>query len=57
MAMAIFLDEIVASDGDDLLSYGGYLSSFVVNVGLSIILSKVMGMGGLSLHVTAARSV
>ncbi len=48
MAAAIFLDEICSSDGDDMLSYAGYLSSFAVNVGMSLVLSKVMGMGGLS---------
>ncbi len=49
MAMATFLDEIASSDGDDMLSYAGYLASFFVNVGMSFVLSKVMGMGGLSL--------
>ena len=49
MAMTTFLDEIVSSDGDDILSYAGYLVSFVVNVGLSIVFSKTIGIGGLSL--------
>ncbi len=49
MALTVFLDEMVSSEGDDMLSYAGYLTSFVVNVGASIILSKVMGMGGLAL--------
>ncbi|MBQ9504140.1 MAG: hypothetical protein IJU93_03940, partial [Lachnospiraceae bacterium] len=49
MALATFMDEMVSSDGDDTLSYAGYLTSFVVNVGLSIALSKVIGMRGLSL--------
>jgi len=48
MAMATFLDEIASSDGDDLLSYTGYIASFVINVVMSVLLSKVMGMGGLS---------
>ena len=49
MALAVFLDEMVASEGDDMLSYAGYLTSFVVNVAASIILSNLMGMGGLAL--------
>ncbi|MCR5025277.1 MAG: hypothetical protein K6A90_13230 [Lachnospiraceae bacterium] len=49
MAMTVFLDEIVSSEGDDMLSYAGYLTSFAVNVGGSIILSNIMGMGGLAL--------
>ncbi len=49
MALATFFDEIVSSEGDDMLSYAGYLTSFGVNVGASIILSKTMGMGGLAL--------
>ena len=49
MAMATFLDEIGSSDGDDVLSLVGYLVSLGVNVSMSIFLSKVMGMGGLSL--------
>ncbi|MCR5777013.1 MAG: ECF transporter S component [Lachnospiraceae bacterium] len=49
MALSTFLDEIVSSEGDDMLSYIGYLTSFGVNVGASIILSKTMGMGGLAL--------
>jgi len=49
MAMATFLDEMVSSDGDDALSYSGYLSSFFVNVGLSVLLSKTIGMRGLAL--------
>ncbi len=49
MALTVFLDEIVSSDGDDMLSYSGYLSSFIVNVGVSIILSKIIGMSGLAL--------
>lgn len=49
MAMTTFLDEMVSSDGDDMLSYAGYLVSFGVNVGLSIVLSKTIGIGGLSL--------
>ena len=48
MAMAIFLDEVASSDGDDLLSYAGYLTSFGVNVGLSIVMSHTMGIGGLA---------
>ena len=48
MTLATFLDEIAASDGDDLLSYNGYNCSFIINVVMSILLSKVMGMGGLS---------
>ena len=48
LALATFLDEITASDGDDMLSYTGYILSFFINVGLSIALSKVMGMAGLS---------
>ena len=49
MALATFCDEIISSDGDDILSYTGYLLSFVVNVGLSIILSAKIGMSGLAL--------
>ncbi|MBR6401425.1 MAG: ECF transporter S component [Firmicutes bacterium] len=49
MAIALFLDEIASSDGDDMLSYAGYITSFVVNIGASVILSKRMGMGGLAL--------
>lgn len=49
MALTTFLDEIVSSDGDDLLSYAGYLTSFFVNVGASVILSKHLGMAGLAL--------
>lgn len=48
-ALTTFLDEIIASDGDDVLSNAGYLTSFAVNVGASIILSKYMGMAGLAL--------
>ncbi|MBE5847239.1 MAG: hypothetical protein E7300_06120 [Lachnospiraceae bacterium] len=43
------LDEMVSSEGDDMLSYAGYLASFFVNVGGSIVLSNIMGMGGLAL--------
>ncbi len=49
MALATFLDEMVSSEGDDMLSYAGYLASFFVNVGGSIFLSNLMGMGGLAL--------
>lgn len=49
MALAVFLDEMVSSEGDDMLSYAGYLTSFAVNFGASIILSNIMGMGGLAL--------
>lgn len=49
LALATFGDEIAASDGDDMLSYAGYLTSFGINVGLSIFLSSRMGMGGLAL--------
>lgn len=49
MAPALFLDNIISSEGDDLLSYSGYLGSFVVNVVMSIILSQKMGMSGLAL--------
>ena len=49
MALATFLDEVVSSDGDDGLSYAGYLLSFGVNVGASIVLAKSRGMGGLAL--------
>lgn len=49
MALATFLDEMVSSDGDDMLSYAGYLVSFGVNVGVSVVLSKTMGMGGLAI--------
>ena len=48
MSLATFNDEIVSSDGDDIFSYAGYLVSFIINVGLSIVLSKTMGMGGLA---------
>ena len=49
MAMATFLDEMVSSDGDVMLSYSGYLTSFVINVGASIILSRTIGMSGLAI--------
>ena len=49
LAMATFLDEVVSSDGDDTLSYAGYLTSFGINVGLSILLSHTLGMRGLSI--------
>ncbi len=49
MALSVFLDEMVSSEGDDMLSYAGYLTSFAVNVGASIVLSNIMGMGGLAL--------
>ena len=49
MAMTTFLDEIVSSDGDDILSYAGYLVSFIINIGLSIILARTIGIGGISL--------
>ena len=49
MGLAAFLDNIVSSDGDDLLGYAGYVGSFVVNVVMSILLSRTMGMGGLAL--------
>ena len=49
MALTTFMDEIISSDGDDMLSYAGYLASFGVNVGLSILLSNKIGMSGLSL--------
>mgnify|MGYP002626044054 CR=1 FL=1 len=49
MAMTTFLDEIISSDGDDVLSYAGYVVSFITNVGLSIFLSKSIGMSGLAL--------
>ncbi|WP_026664341.1 MATE family efflux transporter [Butyrivibrio sp. FC2001] len=49
MGLATFFDEIAASDGDDGLSYAGYLVSFAVNVGMSIALSNIIGMSGLSI--------
>lgn len=49
MAMATFLDEMVSSDGDDMLSYAGYLTSFGINVGVSIALAKTLGMKGLAI--------
>ena len=49
MGPAMFIDNIISSEGDDLLSYSGYLGSFVVNVVMSIILSQKMGMSGLAL--------
>ena len=49
MGLAAFLDNIVSSDGDDMLGYAGYVGSFAVNVVLSILLSRTMGMGGLAL--------
>jgi len=49
MALATFLDEMISSEGDDMLGYTGYLGSFVVNVVMSIVLSKSMGMSGLAL--------
>ncbi len=49
LGLTTFLDEVSSSDGDDLLSYAGYLASFFVNVALSIVLSKKLGMAGLSL--------
>ena len=49
MGLATFIDNIITSEGDDLLSYSGYLGSFAVNVVMSIILSQKMGMNGLAL--------
>ena|GEM_PF-1170253 len=49
MALATFLDNIVTSEGDDMLGYSGYLGAFVINVVMSIMLSRSMGMGGLAL--------
>ena len=49
MGLATFLDNTVASEGDDLLGYAGYVGSFIVNVAMSVILSKSMGMAGLAL--------
>ncbi len=49
MGLAIFLAEMVDAEGDDVLSTLGYLTSFIVNVGLSIVLAQFMGMGGLAL--------
>ena len=49
MGLATFLDEMVSSDGDDMLSYAGYLTSFGINVGASIALSRILGMSGLAL--------
>ena len=49
LALSKFFDEMASSDGDDGLSYAGYLTSFAVNVGMSIVLARMIGMGGLSL--------
>lgn len=49
MTLTKFLDEMVASDGDDALSHAGYLMSFVVNVVVSVILSRIIGMAGLAI--------
>lgn len=49
MALSVFFDEAVSSDGDDILPLAGYIVSFFVNVGASIVLSKRMGMSGLAL--------
>lgn len=49
MALATFLDEMISADGDDTLSYVGYLVSFAVNVGASVLLAQTMGMSGLAL--------
>ena len=49
MVLATFFNEIISSDGDDILSHAGRLISFFVNVGLSVILSHKMGMRGLAL--------
>ena len=48
-ALSTFIDEIVSSDGDDMLSYAGYLVSLGLNVGMSILLTNMIGMRGLSL--------
>lgn len=49
MALTTFMDEMVASEGDDILCYAGYLGSFVINVVMSIVLAKSIGMEGLAL--------
>lgn len=49
MTLTKFLDEMIASDGDDALSHAGYLVSFVVNVVMSVFLTRSMGMSGLAL--------
>ncbi len=49
MAMATFLDTMALSDGDEMLTYIGYLTSVVVNIVASVFLSKSMGMRGLAL--------
>jgi Na+-driven multidrug efflux pump len=49
MALATFLDAMISADGDDTLSYVGYLVSFGVNVGASVFLARTMGMSGLAL--------
>lgn len=48
MTLATFLDGIVTSEGDDALGYTGYLGAFAVNVVLSVLLSRSIGMGGLA---------
>ena len=49
MALVTFLDEIISSEGDDMLAYTGYMGALVINVVLSVILSRSIGMGGLAL--------
>ena len=49
MALTSFLDNTVASEGDEMLCVAGYLGAFVINVAVSILLSGSIGMGGLAL--------
>ncbi len=49
MTLMSFLDNIVASEGDEVLCCMGFLGAFVINVTVSIILSGSMGMGGLAI--------
>ena len=48
MALTTFLDEIVSSEGDDMLAYTGYMGALVINIAMSIILSRSIGMAGLA---------
>lgn len=49
MSLTSFLDNIVASEGDEMLCCAGYLGAFVINAAASVLLSGSVGMGGLVL--------
>lgn len=49
MALTSFLDNIVASEGDETLCCAGYTGTFVINLIASFFLARSMGMAGLAL--------